>query len=258
MKIGVIGYGHMASSIVKGWLKAEVFKAEEVYVTAKHYGPLKERAESLGLHPCKSSKEVLQKADWILYGGPADSWKEILLPLAEDLEGKVLISIAAGVHFEDYESTELSSCHHLSILPSLPVEVNQGVILAENKSSLSSEEKEKAKEILSSLGLFEEIESELLSAAGSLTGCGPALVYAFMEGLSDVMVQYGLKRDQAYTLSCQMILGSAALQKETGIHPSILKEAVATPGGTTIRALNSLHRTGFSDSLVQAMEAILK
>ena len=258
MNIAVIGYGHMAGAIVRGWIQSEVFRPEEIFVCAHRYEPLKKRAREMGINPCKTAEEAVRKADWILYGGPADRWETILLPLAQDLEGKVLLSIAAGVPFEDYESTPLSKTHHLSLLPSLPVEVQEGVVLAENRSSLTEPEKAKAETLLKALGLFEEVDSSMISAAGTLTGCGPAFVYAFMEALSDAIVRYGIKRDQSYRLITQMVLGSAALQKETGVHPTVLKEAVASPGGTTIRGLNALHKTGFSRALIEGMEAILK
>ena len=248
----------MAGAMIRGWIRGKAFRPQEIYVCAHHYDPLKKRAEALGLCPCKRAEEAIKKADWVLYGGPANRWETILSPLAQDLEGKVLLSIAAGVLFEDYESTPLSKTHHLSLLPSLPVEVQEGVILAENRSSLTEPEKAKAQTLLKVLGLFEEVDSSMISAAGTLTGCGPAFVYAFMEALSDAIVRYGIKRDQSYRLITQMVLGSAALQKETGVHPTILKEAVASPGGTTIRGLNALHKAGFSRALIEGMEAILK
>ena len=89
----------------------------------------------------------------------------------------------------------------------------------------------------------------------ALSGSGPAYVFEFIRALSDGGVAEGLPRDVATKLAIQTVLGSAAMAKETGIHPAILKDQVTSPGGTTIRALEVLEDRAFAGAVIAAVRA---
>lgn len=109
--------------------------------------------------------------------------------------------------------------------------------------------------IFSCIGLVQEVPEHLMDAVTGLSGSGPAYVYMFIEALADGGVLNGLPRKQAVELAAQTVLGSARMVLETGGHPGELKDAVCSPGGTTIEAVRELEACGFRSAVIEAVTA---
>ncbi len=95
-----------------------------------------------------------------------------------------------------------------------------------------------------------------MSVAGTLAGCGPAFAAMFIEALADGAVKYGLSRADAYRLASQMLAGTGKMQLKTNEHPGVMKDAVTSPGGTTIKGVAALEENGFRNAIIKAMDAI--
>ena len=97
-----------------------------------------------------------------------------------------------------------------------------------------------------------------MDAVVGVSGSGPAYVYMFIEAMADAAVAQGLPRKQAYTFAAQTLLGSAKMVLETGQHPGELKDAVCSPAGTTIEAVNVLEKKGMRSAVIEAVTAAAK
>ena len=136
--------------------------------------------------------------------------------------------------------------------------VGEGVMLFEKENSLNAGELKEIKNLFSSLGIIEELPANLMGIGGAISGCGPAFMDLIIEAYADAAVKYGISRQTAYKIVSQTMLGSAKLQLETGVHPGALKDAVCSPGGTTIRGVDSLEKNGLRGICISSIDAIMK
>ena len=120
---------------------------------------------------------------------------------------------------------------------------------------VTEEETEEVVQMLSPAGKLVELTEKQLDAGGCISGCGPAFVDLFVEALADGGVLCGLPRKEALELAAQMVMGSAALILDSGKHPGQLKDAVCSPGGTTIEGVRRLEQGAFRADVMEAVIA---
>ncbi len=258
MRLGFIGFGNMARAMADGLLLKGAVKPEQIYACAKHYEKLCGAAEARGIHPCRDARETAENADMVIVAVKPYLVAEVLEPVREILQEKIVISVAAGYPFDRYESVLLPGTHHLSTIPNTPVSVGEGIIVCEEKHSLTEEEFAVFSEIFSQIGLVQTVPTAQLGVAGDLSGCGPAFAAMFIEALADGAVLHGLPRELAYRLASQMIVGTGKLQQASGSHPGAMKDAVCSPGGTTITGVAALEQHGFRSAVISALDAVRK
>ncbi len=257
-KIGFLGFGNMAQAMAKGFLRSGAVSPAQIYACAAHWDKLEKTAEAMGVVPCRSALEAVENSGILIAAVKPYLMEEVLSPLRKVLKGKVLISVASGWSFERLNALMGQEVHCLSIMPNTPVSVCQGVTLVENTHSLTEVEYGEAKAFLGLLGTVEALPSAQMDAAGKLSGCGPAFAAMFLEALGDAGVFHGLPRQLAYRLAAQMLAGTGKLQLETGEHPGVMKDAVCSPGGTTIAGVEQLERDGFRAAVINAIDAAAK
>lgn len=257
-KIGFIGFGNMAKAIAKGLLRAEAVPAGNIYACAKNYGKLCTNCGKLGINPCASAEEVIEASDVVFIAVKPYLVDEVCAPIADELAEKIVVSVAVNMPFGEYEQVLVPGTHHISVLPNTPVQVNEGVWVCESTHSLTEEDLAVVRPILEATGLVVFVDAALMGIAGTVTGCGPAFVAMFMEALGDAAVKYGVPRAVAYQLAGQMIAGTGKMAVETGKHPAVLKDAVCSPGGTTIKGVASLEENGLRNAAIKAIDAIMQ
>jgi pyrroline-5-carboxylate reductase len=140
-------------------------------------------------------------------------------------------------------------------MPNTPVAVGQGMILYTATADVSSEQMKAFLTMLSAAGRLCAIDEARIDAASAVSGCGPAFVYLFIEALADGGVECGLPRAQALELAAQTALGAAQMVLATGRHPGDLKDAVCSPGGTTIAGVHALEDGAFRATAMGAVNA---
>ena len=143
----------------------------------------------------------------------------------------------------------------IRIMPNIPVGVGQGLILYDVSAEVTRAQEAAFLEGLTNAGWFSRLEEKLMDAGSAVSGCGPAFAAMFAEALADGGVACGLPRAKATEYALQMLLGSATYLLETGLHPGQLKDAVCSPGGTTIQGVRTLEDGGFRAAAMNAVIA---
>ncbi len=256
-KIGFIGMGNMATAIARGFIKSGSVPKENVRAFAPNQTKLAENAKNIGFTPCGDIIEMVKDCDTLIMACKPYQIRDVLAQIQGELTGKALISIAAGWVFDTYHDMLGDKVKILCIMPNTPAMVGQGVILFEQKTSFTDKEIETARALFGTLGLVETLPTSLMGIGGAISGCGPAFMDVIMEAYADAAVKYGISRDLAYRLVSQTMLGSARLQQVTGSHPGVLKDAVCSPNGTTIRGVDTLEKNGVRGSLISSIDAIM-
>ena len=196
--------------------------------------------------------EALKKSDAVILAVKPGVVPKVLSD--GDFAGKLVISIAAGVPL----STLAHGCGHrriVRVMPNTPALVGEGACGYACGREVSESDRATVQGTLESIGLAVEVEEKQLDAVTGLSGSGPAYICLVVEGLADGGVAAGLPRDLALKLAIQTVLGTATMIRETGRHPAELKDAVASPGGTTIAGLASLEGSGLRSAMIQAVQA---
>ena len=247
--MGLLGCGKMGSALLQGWLQQGV-KPENVYV----------------IDPAPS--------DWLLGTGvkvnkgmPAAP-AVVLIAVKPQMMGEALpvltplgngstlfVSIAAGTKIAAFENVLGSMTPIIRVMPNTPCLIGKGASGFCLGSDATPEDSQQVGKLLSAIGVAVQLHESLLDGVTGLSGSGPAFVYQFVEALSDGGVRTGLPREVATRLAAQTVMGAAAMILETGEHPGVLKDRVASPGGTTIAGIHALEQNGFRAAAMNAVVA---
>lgn len=254
-KFGFIGCGNMGGALVSAAAKA--IPAENIYLCDAFKAKSEELANKYGAN-VSSVSAIAEKCDYIFLGvkpqGFSALFEELSPILKERKNDFVLVSMAAGISISAIEKMSDCDCAIIRIMPNTPVSVGEGMILYSANKNVGTEQIDTFVNALSMAGKLDNIPEDKIDAASALSGCGPAFVYMFAEALSDGAVECGLPRDKAMLYAAQTLLGAAKLLKDSGKHPGALKDAVCSPGGTTIAGVHALEDGAFRASTMNAVK----
>ena len=172
------------------------------------------------------------------------------------LNGKAVISIAAGWTVDMLaDALEDTGATYLRVMPNTPAMVGEGMTALCDDSTFSKDDFAFAKGIFDAVGRTVILPERLFDGVIAISGSSPAYVFMMIEAMADAGVREGLPRACAYEMASQAVLGSALMVLSSGTHPASLKDAVCSPGGTTIEAVEELERKGFRSAIMDAMKA---
>ena len=257
MTFGFIGAGNMGGALARAVVKAA--GGANITVTDKFAPAAEKLAAQIGAAQAATSQEVAEKCDYIFLGVKpqvmADMLAEIAPVLAARKDGFVLVSMAAGVAIADIQKMAGGNYPVIRIMPNIPASVGSGVILYDYTENVSAEKVAAFRENMQYAGVVDHLPEKLIDAASALSGCGPAFVSLFVEALADGAVACGLPRDKALAYAAQMVAGSAEMVLQSGKHPGVLKDAVCSPGGSTIQGVRALEEGGLRAAAMNAVIA---
>ena len=160
-------------------------------------------------------------------------------------EDSVVISIAPGITIDSIKDNLGINTKVVRAMPNTPALVGE----------FSFEQRDVIDRFFNSFGKVVYVDEKLMDVIVCASGSSPAYVYMFIEALADSAVKYGIKRDDAYKLVAQTVLGSAKMVLETNEHPGVLKDKVCSPGGTTIAGVAALEEHNFRNAVIKATDA---
>ena len=166
----------------------------------------------------------------------------------------VVVSMAAGISVSALE-LGLSRRPIVRIMPNTPCAVGRGLILYVRNELVSDDDLSALLAAFAGAGTLIPIAEDKIDAASAVSGCGPAFAYLFVEALADAGVECGLARADAQKFAALMLEGSARMVIESGRNPGELKDAVCSPGGTTIVGVRALEEGGFRAAAMNAVRA---
>ena len=254
--IGFIGVGNMGGTLARAAIGA--VGAENVLVSSRTLEKAQSFAAETGC-TAVTNAELAARAQVLFLGVKPQVMCTMLTEIAPVLQARddrfVLVSMAAGLSVRQIAEFSGGSYPVLRIMPNTPAAVGEGMIPYCANDAATPEDAAALCRILQSAGRLDPLPERLIDAAGALSGCGPAFVYVFLEALADAAVACGMPRDKAIQYAAQTALGSAKLVLQTGAHPAALKDAVCSPGGSTIRGVHALEVGGFRAAAENAVLA---
>jgi len=256
MKLGFIGAGNMAAAIIGGLRKA--CDMTEIIVSDANSERLSFVAQKFGAKAA-SNIEVAQNADILFLAVKPNVYGTVIAEICEEIKpGAIVVSIAAGFSIADVREMFGGDVKLVKAMPNTPAMVNCGMTAICASENVSENELAPVLKIFESVGKVEILPERLFPAFTALAGSSPAYVFTFIEAMADAGVSHGLSRKQAQEIATQAVLGSAKYLQESDEHPASLRDAVASPGGTTIAAICELERTGFRSAIISAVDACVQ
>jgi pyrroline-5-carboxylate reductase len=256
LRIGFFGSGKMATALAKGWIEAGLTTPDQVIASDPVAAARTAFHEATKAKAIDDNRQVAQGADVLVLAVKP----QIMAGLLEEVRGEIhdrhlILSIAAGITLSQIGQTLGADRRTIRVMPNTPSLVLASASAYAAGPHATKDDLALADRLFNSVGKAIAVPERLLDAVTGLSGSGPAYVFVAIEALSDGGVRMGLPRDIATLLAAQTVFGAAQMVLQTGLHPGVLKDQVASPGGTTIAGLHALEQGGFRAALIDAVMA---
>ena len=259
-QFGFIGTGNMGGALAAAVCRRTA--PEGVVLTNRTPGKAEALADKLGCAFSADNAAVARESRFLFLGVKPQMMAGMLAGIAPVLRERtdrfVLVTMAAGLTCGQIRAMAGGDWPVVRIMPNTPAAVGQGLILFSPAPDVTPEEAGELAAALSGGGLVEPLDEGLMDAGCSVSGCGPAFVCQFIEALADGGVACGLPRDKALRFAAQTLLGAASMVLSTGQHPGQLKDAVCSPGGSTIAGVLAAEEAGLRAAVSGAVTAAFR
>jgi len=252
--IGFIGAGQMAEALIRGFISGGVADVGSIATTDINSERL-ELMKTIGVSVHATSEEVAQRSQIIFMCTKPNHIQDALRNMSGKLsKDQLVVSIAAGTTLASLEACA-PGIPVVRVMPNTPCFVNETAAAMCLGSHATAEHEADVQALFGAVGKIHTVPEKLMDAVTGLSGSGPAYVYLMVEALADGGVAAGLPRNVAQELAAQTVLGGAKMVLESGRHPGALKDAVCSPGGTTIAGVHELEKAGVRAALMNAVVA---
>ena len=248
MRVAFIGGGEITRALLN---KPSIFKS---IIVSGNCSKKLDYFKAKGFETTTCNKEAVKKSDVLIFATKPKDLPKVFESINNiDLKDQLPISVVAGVgsdvFFDNLKITKL-----IRVMPNTPASIGKGMSVWWNKSG-SEHDKKICSQFLHNIGKEIEVSEEnIIDKATALSGSGPAYVFYFIESLIDAGVHIGLSRQLSQELVIQTIIGSTFLISQSKLHPSILKNNITSPSGTTTRGLYALEKNRFKYAILEAVK----
>jgi pyrroline-5-carboxylate reductase len=252
--IAILGAGKMGEALISGLLRAGRSPSGLLAVVRRP-----ERAdalrESYGV-VVVGAAEAAKGADTLVITVKPQDMTALLDEIASHVPAdRLVVSVAAGITTSKIERRLGAEVPVVRVMSNTPVLVDEAMSVISAGAYAGEEHLRRAEELLRPVGKVLRIPESQQDAATALSGSGPAYVYFLVEAMVDAGILLGMPRGTALEMVTQAVYGAATMLRESGEHPVILREAVTSPGGTTISAIRELEKHGVRAAFLAAIEA---
>ncbi len=255
-RFGFIGAGRMATALARGFIAAKLATSERILASDPYPAAGEQFVSETGCRLAANNREVLAGSDVIFLAVKPQQIAQVMAELrGQATREHLLISIAAGVPLAALAAGLGDAPRLVRVMPNTPCLIGAGASGYCLGPNATGDDARLVGQLLAAVGTAHQVDESLLDAVTGLSGSGPAFVYVMIEALSDGGVKMGLPRNVALALAAQTVRGAAGMILETHQHPGQLKDAVTSPGGTTIAGLAALEAAGARAAMIAAVEA---
>jgi pyrroline-5-carboxylate reductase len=253
--IAILGAGQMGEALISGLLRAGVVAPNEIVAAARRPERADQLREAYGIEVLSAAKAADLAQTLVIAVKPQDMGallNEIGGSVSPD---KLVISVAAGITTEFIGRRLAGEIPVVRVMSNTPVLVDEAMSVISPGLHATEVHLRRAEQLLSPVGKVLRIPESQQDAATALSGSGPAYVYFLVEAMVDAGILLGMPRSSALEMVKQAVYGAATMLRDSGEHPVLLREAVTSPGGTTINAIRELERHGVRAAILAAIEA---
>jgi pyrroline-5-carboxylate reductase len=254
MTVAIIGAGVMGETLLSGLIRGG-FPAEDLVVGEKRAERAADLRERYGVTVSEKLTDVVHADTVALVVKPQDMG-EVLREIGPHIsEGQLVVSLAAGITTDFIEQRLADGVAVVRVMPNTPALVDEGMAAISAGTHCDEEHLVRAEQMLAATGRVVRVPEKQQDAVTAISGSGPAYLFFVVEAMIEAGVHLGLPRSTATELVVQTVVGSAKLLRETGEHPTVLREQVTSPGGTTAAAIRQLEDHKVRAAFITAMEA---
>jgi pyrroline-5-carboxylate reductase len=258
-RIGFIGAGNMAVALGQGFVRAGLITGAKLSAADPSEAARVKFAQATGGQVTIDNAAVVGQSDVLFLAVKPQQMALVAGELAGNISTKTLVvSIAAGVRLARLSGWLGEAVRLIRVMPNTPCLIGEGACGYCLGAKATKADGELVGKLLQAVGTAWQVEEKLLDAVTGLSGSGPAFIYIIIEALSDAGVRVGLPRPIAASLAVQTVRGAVDMVISTGEHPAVLKDRVASPGGTTIAGLQAMEAGAIRATLIAAVEAATK
>lgn len=255
-KIGFIGSGNMGSAMIGGIISSGLIPPSDLIASARTQETLDKLSAQYGIRTTLDNQQVAAEADILFLAVKPYLYEAVIRSIRDTVTGEqIIVSIAAGQTILRMESLFGKQVKLARTMPNTPAMVLEAMSAITPNEQMTEEDTRLVVSIFQCFGQAEIVPESLMDAVVGVSGSSPAYVYMFIEAMADAAVKDGMPRAQAYKFAAQSVLGAAKMVLDTGKHPGELKDAVCSPGGTTIAAVAKLEECGLRNTVISAQNA---
>lgn len=255
MKIAIIGAGNMGGAIARGLAKGTIIQTENICVSNPSCSKLDAlKAEYPSMQVTHSNVEAANGADIVVLAVKPWYIEQVVKELTLDEEKQMLVSVAAGISFTQFEEWVGERITIFRVIPNTAISQLESMTLIASHHA-SKEQEQLLLDIFNEMGLAMLIPEKQMMATTALTSCGIAYVLKYIQAAMQAGIELGVYPKDAQRMVAQSVKGAASLILNNETHPSVEIDKVTTPGGITIRGINELEHAGFTSAIIKAVKA---